>query len=143
MNGQTRLDPQGSAERPMSKRRLARLKAHESSSLGSSRTPEAPNCQWKCDCTYIQSSEGGMCMVIVLDRFSGTVVGWSMKSIADSGIPAQAIQMRTAWANTPAGRFFISPKNEQSRNAIDATCAEAQTDLVERFKTSNESEQTA
>lgn len=41
---------------------------------------EPPNHAWISDITYIQADEGWMYLAVVLDLYSGKVVGWAMDS---------------------------------------------------------------
>jgi transposase InsO family protein len=41
--------------------------------------PEAPDCVWTSDITYIHTEEGWLYLAVVLDLYSRQVIGWSMQ----------------------------------------------------------------
>jgi transposase InsO family protein len=64
---------------------------------------QAPNCKWVGDTTYIWTAEGWLFLAVVLDLFSRMVVGWSMASIQDANLVAQALQMAISRRHPQAG----------------------------------------
>ena len=58
-------------------------------------TPEAPNCIWSADLTYVWTDEGWLYLAVVLDLFNREVVGWSIKERMSADIVTDALTM--AW----------------------------------------------
>lgn len=52
-----------------------------------------PNTKWATDITYIRTAEGWLYLCVVLDLYSGRVVGWSMSSRQDRQLVLQAVLM--------------------------------------------------
>jgi putative transposase len=53
----------------------------------------APNTKWVTDITYIRTAEHWLYLCIVLDLYSGLVVGWSMSPRQDRQLVVQAVLM--------------------------------------------------
>lgn len=53
----------------------------------------APNTKWVTDITYIRTAEHWLYLCIVLDLYSGLVVGWSMSPRQDRQLVGQAVLM--------------------------------------------------
>jgi putative transposase len=53
----------------------------------------APNTKWVTDITYIRTAEHWLYLCIVLDLYSGLVVGWSMSPHQDRQLVIQAVLM--------------------------------------------------
>jgi putative transposase len=53
----------------------------------------APNTKWVTDITYIRTAEHWLYLCIVLDVYSGLVVGWSMSPRQDRQLVVQAVLM--------------------------------------------------
>ncbi|MGI4746035.1 MAG: DDE-type integrase/transposase/recombinase [Janthinobacterium lividum] len=53
----------------------------------------APNRTWLADITSIPTSEGWLCLTVVLDLFSRRVVGWSMIDTMPQELTTAALQM--------------------------------------------------
>ena len=53
----------------------------------------APNTKWVTDITYIRTAEHWLYLCVVLDLYSGLVVGWSMSSRQDRQLVVQAVLM--------------------------------------------------
>ena len=63
----------------------------------------APNTKWVTDITYIRTAEHWLYLCIVLDLYSGLIVGWSMSPRQDRQLVIQAVLM-AVWqrpARTP------------------------------------------
>jgi putative transposase len=63
----------------------------------------APNTKWVTDITYIRTAEHWLYLCVVLDLYSGLVVGWSMSPRQDRQLVVQAV-LRALWqrpAQTP------------------------------------------
>lgn len=56
-------------------------------------TAEAPNTKWVTDITYIRTAEHWLYLCVVLDLYSGLVVGWSMSPRQDRQLVGQAVLM--------------------------------------------------
>jgi putative transposase len=56
-------------------------------------TATAPNTKWVTDITYIRTAEHWLYLCVVLDLYSGLVVGWSMSSCQDRQLVVHAVLM--------------------------------------------------
>ena len=56
-------------------------------------TAAEPNTKWVTDITYIRTGEGWLYLCVVVDLFSGRIVGWSMSARQDSQLVLQAVLM--------------------------------------------------
>jgi putative transposase len=56
-------------------------------------TAIAPNTKWVTDITYIRTAEHWLYLCVVLDLYSGLVVGWSMSPRQDRQLVVQAVLM--------------------------------------------------
>ena len=56
-------------------------------------TATAPNTKWVTDITYIRTAEQWLYLCVVLDLYSGLVVGWSMSPRQDRHLVLQAVLM--------------------------------------------------
>lgn len=56
-------------------------------------TATAPNTKWVTDITYIRTAEHWLYLCIVLDLYSGVVVGWAMSPRQDRHLVMQAVLM--------------------------------------------------
>ena len=66
-------------------------------------TAAAPHIKWVTDITYIQTAEHWLYRCVVLDLYSGLIVGWSMSARQDRQLVVQAVLM-AVWqrpARTP------------------------------------------
>lgn len=52
-----------------------------------------PNTKWVTDITYIRTAEGWLYLCVVIDLFSGKVVGWSMSATQDRRLVLNAVLM--------------------------------------------------
>jgi putative transposase len=66
---------------------------HVQNHLARDFTADEPNTQWVTDITYIRTAEGWLYLSVVLDLYSGRVVGWSMSSRQDRQLVLQAVLM--------------------------------------------------
>jgi putative transposase len=62
-------------------------------------TAEQPNTKWVTDITYIRTAEGWLYLSVVMDLFSGKIVGWSMSPRQDRQLVLQAVLM-ALWQRT-------------------------------------------
>jgi putative transposase len=56
-------------------------------------TADEPNTKWVTDITYIRTAEGWLYLSVVVDLYSGRVVGWSMSPRQDRQLVLQAVLM--------------------------------------------------
>ncbi len=91
----------------------------------------APNTKWVTDITYVRSAEHWLYLCIVLDLYSGLVVGWSMSPRQDRKLVVQAVLM-ALWqrpARTPVilhsdrGCQFTSEEYQRFLEAHQVTCS--------------------
>lgn len=94
-------------------------------------TATAPNTKWVTDITYIRTAEHWLYLCIVLDLYSGVVVGWSMSPRQDRQLVVQAVLM-AVWQRperTPVilhsdrGCQFTSDEYQQFLAAHHITCS--------------------
>ena len=91
----------------------------------------APNTKWVTDITYIRTAEHWLYLCIVLDLYSGMVVGWSMSVRQDRQLVVQAVLM-ALWqrpARTPVilhsdrGCQFTSEEYQRFLAAHQVICS--------------------
>lgn len=58
-----------------------------------------PNTKWVTDITYIRTAEGWLYLSVVVDLYSGRVIGWSMSPRQDRQLVLQAVLM-ALWQRT-------------------------------------------
>jgi putative transposase len=78
----------------------------------------APNTKWVTDITYIRTAEHWLYLCVVLDLYSGLVVGWSMSPQQDRQLVVQAVLM-AVWqrsAHTPVILIQIGAANLPRKN---------------------------
>lgn len=94
-------------------------------------TATAPNTKWVTDITYIRTAEHWLYLCIVLDLYSGVVVGWSMSPRQDRHLVMQAVLM-AVWqrpGRTPVilhsdrGCQFTSDEYQSFLAAHHITCS--------------------
>jgi putative transposase len=94
-------------------------------------TATAPNTTWVTDITYIRTVEHWLYLCIVLDLYSGLVVGWSMSPRQDCHLVVQAVLM-AVWqrpGRTPVilhsdrGCQFTSDEYQHFLAAHHITCS--------------------
>jgi len=94
-------------------------------------TAAAPNTKWVTDITYIRTAEHWLYLCVVLDVYSGMVVGWSMSPRQDRHLVVQAVLM-AVWQRperTPVilhsdrGCQFTSEEYQQFLAAHHITCS--------------------
>ncbi len=99
-----------------------------------------PNTKWVTDITYIRTGEGWLYLSVVVDLYSGRVVGWSMSPRQDRQLVIQAVLM-ALWQRTDrspvvlhsdrgcqftSGEYQRFLKGHQLRSSMSAvgTCAD-------------------
>ncbi len=60
---------------------------------------DEPNTKWVTDITYIRTAEGWLYLSVVVDLYSGRVIGWSMSPRQDRQLVLQAVLM-ALWQRT-------------------------------------------
>jgi putative transposase len=94
-------------------------------------TATAPNTKWVTDITYIRTAEHWLYLCVVLDLYSGLVVGWSMSPRQDRHLVVQAVLM-AVWqrpGRTPVilhsdrGCQFTSDEYQHFLAAHHITCS--------------------
>jgi putative transposase len=91
----------------------------------------APNTKWVTDITYIRTTEHWLYLCVVLDLYSGLVVGWSMSPHQDRQLVLQAVLMalwqRPARApvilHSDRGCQFTSKEYQRFLEAHHVTCS--------------------
>ena len=66
---------------------------HVQNHLARDFTADQPNTKWVTDITYIRTAEGWLYLSVVVDLYSGRVVGWSMSPRQDRQLVIQAVLM--------------------------------------------------
>jgi putative transposase len=70
-------------------------------------TAAAPNAKWVTDITYIRTAEHWLYLCVVLDLYSGLVVGWSMDPQQDRQLVIQAVLMAVwQWLGRTPGILY-------------------------------------
>jgi putative transposase len=91
----------------------------------------APNTKWVTDITYIRTTEHWLYLCIVLDLYSGLVVGWSMSPHQDRQLVVQAVLM-ALWQrpahtsvilHSDRGCQFTSEEYQRFLEAHHVTCS--------------------
>jgi putative transposase len=72
---------------------------HVQNHLARDFTADEPNTKWVTDITYIRTAEGWLYLSVVVDLYSGRVVGWSMSARQDTQLVLQAVLM-ALWQRT-------------------------------------------
>jgi putative transposase len=94
-------------------------------------TATVPNTKWVTDITYIRTAEHWLYLCVVLDLYSGVVVGWSMSPRQDRQLVVQAVLM-ALWqrpGRTPVilhsdrGCQFTSEEYQRFLAAHHITCS--------------------
>ena len=94
-------------------------------------TATAPNTKWVTDITYVRTAEHWLYVCVVLDLYSGLVVGWSMSARQDCQLVVQAVLM-AIWqrpTRTPVilhsdrGCQFTAAEYQQFLAAHQVTCS--------------------
>ena len=65
-----------------------------------------PNTKWVTDITYIRTAEGWLYLCVVVDLYSGRIVGWSMSSHQDRHLVVQAVLM-ALWQRDKRGPVIL------------------------------------
>ncbi len=65
-----------------------------------------PNTKWVTDITYSHTAEGWLYLCVVVDLYSGRIVGWSMSSHQDRHLVVQAVLM-ALWQRDERGPVIL------------------------------------
>jgi len=76
-------------------------------------SPEAPNCVWTSDITYINTQEGWLYLAVVMDLFNRQILGWSIKPHMKSDIVTDALHMAWRRCQPGAGALFHRDRGSQ------------------------------
>ena len=72
-----------------------------------------PNQKWVSDITYLWTEEGRLYPAVIIDLFSGLVVGWAMAERMTAGLVCEALQMALGRRNMPMGVTLHSDRGSQ------------------------------
>ncbi len=87
--------------------------------------PDAPDCVWTSDITYIQTDAGWLYLAVVLDLYSRQVVGWSMQPHMQTSLVTDALRMAWFRRRPEPGLIFHSDRGSQyCSHAFQQTLAE-------------------
>ena len=75
--------------------------------------PDAPDCVWTSDITYIQTDAGWLYLAVVLDLYSRQVVGWSMQPHMQASLVTDALRMAWFRRRPEPGLIFHSDRGSQ------------------------------
>ena len=75
--------------------------------------PDAPDCVWTSDITYIQTDAGWLYLAVVLDLYSRQVVGWSMQPHMQTSLVSDALRMAWFRRRPESGLIFHSDRGSQ------------------------------
>jgi len=76
-------------------------------------TAEQANTKWVTDITYIRTGEGWVYLAVVIDLYSGVVVGWSMSQRMESQLVVQAVLMALWQKKYPGSVILHSDRGSQ------------------------------
>lgn len=74
---------------------------------------QAPNEKWVADIPYIWTQQGWLYLAVVLDLFSGRVVGWSMQASLGKGLVIPALTRAIKARQPPVGLLHPSDRGSQ------------------------------
>lgn len=79
---------------------------HVSNHLQRNFTAQQANTKWVTDITYIRTAEGWLYLAVVIDQYSGLVIGWSMSQRMERQLVVQAVLM-ALWQKQLAGNVIL------------------------------------
>ena len=79
---------------------------HVSNHLQRDFTAQQANTKWVTDITYIRTAEGWLYLAVVIDLYSGLVVGWSMSPRMEKQLVVQAVLM-ALWQKKQTGKVIL------------------------------------
>jgi putative transposase len=75
-----------------------------------------PNQKWVNDTKAVETAEGWLYLVVILDLFSRLVVGWAMAASEDGQLVELALRMALATRRPPAGLLHHSDRGSEFTN---------------------------
>jgi putative transposase len=75
--------------------------------------PEAPDCLWVADITYVRTWEGWLYLSFVLDTYSRRIVGWSMANHLKTELVLDAVNMAIYTRRPSPGLIHHSDRGSQ------------------------------
>lgn len=75
------------------KRKSTKRPSHVLNHLERDFTASRPDIKWVTDITYIRTGEGWLYLAVIIDLYSGLVVGWSMSHTMEKQLVIQAVLM--------------------------------------------------
>jgi putative transposase len=75
------------------KRKPTQRPTHVLNHLERDFSSDEPNIKWVTDITYIRTGEGWLYLAVIIDLYSGLVVGWSMSHSMEKQLVIQAVLM--------------------------------------------------
>ena len=69
-------------------------------------TAQQADTKWVTDITYVRTAEGWLYLAVVIDLYSGLVVGWSMSQHMDRQLVVQAVLM-ALWQKQATGKVIL------------------------------------
>lgn len=69
-------------------------------------TAQQANTKWVTDITYIRTAEGWLYLAVVIDLYSGLVIGWSMSPRMEKQLVVQAVLM-ALWQKKETGNVIL------------------------------------
>ncbi len=88
-------------------------------------TATGPNQKWAGDITYLMTNEGWLYLAVIIDLYSRSVIGWSMKPRMTADLVCDALQMALWRRGFPEGVIAHSDRGSQY-------CSHAYRDLIEK-----------
>ena len=88
-------------------------------------TATGPNQKWAGDITYLLTNEGWLYLAVIIDLYSRSVIGWSMKPRMTADLVCDALQMALWCRGFPEGVITHSDRGSQY-------CSNAYRELIEK-----------
>ncbi len=88
-------------------------------------TATGPNQKWAGDITYLMTNEGWLYLAVIIDLYSRSVIGWSMKPRMTADLMCDALQMALWRRGFPKGVITHSDRGSQY-------CSNNYRDLIEK-----------
>ena len=88
-------------------------------------TTTGPNQKWAGDITYLLTNEGWLYLAVIIDLYSRSVIGWSMKSRMTADLVCDALRMALWRRGFPEGVIAHSDRGSQY-------CSHAYRELIEK-----------
>ena len=99
----------GCAKRPRGEAKRAAPRANSAPGLvRRDFSADGPNRAWFADITYVRTHQGWPCLAVVMDIWSGKIVGWSMSARMTAELADDALRMAIVRRRPPGGRIHHS-----------------------------------